>query len=224
MISGKFQKALGQLNLDLEFEIDSHGITVISGPSGSGKSSLVKLIAGISKPDAGWLKFGEQSIFNSSLKINLPTHQRKLAIVFQEARLLPHWNVEKNLTLGKPKIESFEEIIQILGIEGLLKRKPKYLSGGEAQRVALGRALCQKPDLLMMDEPLASLDEMRKEELLPFIKDLPKKFNLPILYVTHSTRERTYLADKRLFFRGGRLISFSHPEIKSHLTLLTKVK
>ncbi|MDX2471856.1 MAG: ATP-binding cassette domain-containing protein [SAR324 cluster bacterium] len=229
MISANLQKALGPLNLDLNFTITAPGITVISGPSGSGKSSLVKLIAGLNTPDSGWLNFGGKTLYSSALNTDIATHQRRLAIVFQEARLLPHWTVKKNLTMGQKKIESFDKIVAVLGIEALLSRKPKHLSGGEAQRVALGRALCQKPELLMMDEPLASLDEERKEELLPYIKALPKKFNIPILYVTHSTKERNYLADTYYFLEKGKLTmqekstltSTKHPQ---HLQLLSKVR
>ena len=225
MICANFQKALGSLNLDLQLSITDPSITVISGPSGSGKSSLVKLIAGLNTPDSGWLNFGTKTLFNSALKTNVATHQRNLAIVFQEARLLPHWTVQKNLTMGQKNIESFEKIVDVLGIESLLNRKPKHLSGGEAQRVALGRALCQKPELLMMDEPLASLDEERKEELLPYIKELPQKFNIPILYVTHSTRERNFLADKYYLLEKGRLTMQEKniPTSSKHLQLLSKV-
>jgi molybdate transport system ATP-binding protein len=203
-----------QLN-DFEFKIDTlltdSGICAIFGRSGAGKTTLINLIAGIDTPSTGHISTANSCFYDSDKNINLATHQREIGYVFQQARLFPHYSVQKNLTYGyqkkqDPNTQFFQQVIALLDIQHLLNRYPKDLSGGEMQRVAIGRALLRKPKLLLMDEPLASLDIPRKLELLPYLEKLNKVLKLPILYVTHSLDEVLFLADQILLIEKGQLI------------------
>jgi len=193
------------------------GICAIFGRSGSGKSTLVNLIAGLKTPDNGLIQTAQQCFYDKDKQINVPVHKREIGYVFQQARLFPHLKVSANLQYGyQSKLDSnaefWQQIIHLLDIDQLLDRYPSSLSGGEMQRVAIGRALLRKPKLLLMDEPLSSLDEPRKRELLPYLEKLNKVLKLPILYVTHSLDEVLYLADEILLLEAGNMVMHADVE------------
>ncbi|WP_298678693.1 molybdenum ABC transporter ATP-binding protein [uncultured Lentibacter sp.] len=210
-------KSLGRLELAARFEAPL-GITVLFGPSGSGKTTLINMIAGLTPPDAGHIGLGGRVLYDSKSGVSLPTHKRGAGYVFQDARLFPHLTVEANLNYGRklaptpvPEPE-FDRIVKLLGIGGLMARRPARLSGGEAQRVALGRALLSGPKMLLADEPLAALDGARKAELLPYFERLRDAQDIPILYVTHSVSELGRLADHVLSFEAGQARGLRRPQ------------
>ena len=212
MLEVHIQQRIGAFSLDARFEgLDQGGITVVSGPSGAGKSSLLRAIAGLARPDAGRVVVGGRVLFDAAARIDLPAHQRRVGVVFQDSRLFPHRTVASNLRYGqpsdRPRLVEFDEVVDLLGIGALLDRRPGALSGGEKQRVAVGRALLASPDLLIMDEPLASLDQARKDSVLPFLAALPTRLRLPILYVTHSLDELLLLADEVVVLEAGRVVA-----------------
>lgn len=191
-------KKLGAFELNLAFEVQN-GFTMLTGPSGSGKTTLLNLISGLLTPDRGVIALNGQTLFDSTRKLTLPAHHRRIGYVFQEARLFPHLSVKQNLSYGrwfqKPQntAVSLSEVCQLLGLEPLLNRKPNTLSGGEKQRVAIGRALLANPQLLLMDEPLSALDQPRREEIIPYLERLQTQTALPILYTTHHLEEVAHL-------------------------------
>jgi molybdate transport system ATP-binding protein len=208
----RVDKKLGDFSVRFEFTTDGAGITAFFGHSGAGKTSVVNMVAGLLKPDSGRIAVNDRVVFDSDKKINLAPEKRRCGYVFQDGRLFPHMSVESNLLYGmrlvpeKERLINFGEVIELLGIEHLLKRRPAKLSGGEKQRVAIGRALLTSPDILLFDEPLASLDEPRKAEVLPFIAKLPKALSIPILYVSHSLNEIRALANKIVIMENGRIV------------------
>lgn len=187
------------------------GVTAVFGRSGSGKTSIVNAIAGLAQPDHGRIQFGDTLLFDSAAGVNLPPHKRRIGYVFQDGRLFPHLSVAQNLRFGARfaanPLESGEEnrILSMLGISHLLERRPGSLSGGEKSRVALGRALLCAPRLLLMDEPLAALDDPRKEEILPYLERLRDQGGPPILYVSHSVAEVARLADDIVVLQDGKV-------------------
>ncbi|MDR2105604.1 MAG: molybdenum ABC transporter ATP-binding protein, partial [Deferribacteraceae bacterium] len=184
------------------------GCTALFGASGAGKSTIINMIAGLTVPDSGRIEIDGALLFDSQKKINLPPEKRGIGYVFQDSRLFPHLTVLKNITYGLKKGEDRRkaaEISDFLGITPLLHRYPKNLSGGEKQRVALGRALLSSPKILLMDEPLASLDAVRRDELVEYILSL-KEFSIPIIYVTHTLEEIMRLADYLAVMDGGKLV------------------
>ncbi len=212
MFSISIQHTLGDFSLDARFESAADtGVTALSGASGAGKSSVLRCIAGLACPTAGHIEVGGRVLFDSVRGINLPVHKRQIGVVFQDSRLFPHMSVLRNLRYGMPKdrpeLVHFDDVVGLLGIGGLLERRPRALSGGERQRVAIGRALLTSPSLLLMDEPLASLDQARKDEVLPFLAALPRRFALPIVYVTHSMDELLQLADNLVVMADGRVVA-----------------
>ena len=182
---------LGSFELNASFTSDG-GVTALFGRSGSGKTSMIRIIAGLLRPDSGQISLDGEVLADSGKRLFLPAHRRHFGYVFQEARLFPHLSVAQNLNYGKwfatEKAEQANEnrIIDMLGIGHLLQRRPNKLSGGEKQRVAIGRALLSSPRLLLMDEPLASLDEERKAEIIPYLERLRDETKIPIFYVSHS--------------------------------------
>ena len=198
-LSVDIQHSFGGFEIDAKFEV-SDGIAVLFGRSGSGKSTIVKSVAGLLKPDAGRVTTRGITVFDSTRGINLPPHVRRVGYIFQEDRLFPHMTVAQNLAFGHwfaPKDDigpDRNEIIAMLGLEKLLERKPARLSGGEKQRVAIGRALLSNPQLVLADEPLAALDDARKEEILPYFERLRDQVNVPVLYVSHAASEVSRLA------------------------------
>lgn len=209
-IEAAFNISLDNFTLKVDLEFPSQGITALFGPSGSGKSTLLRAIAGLEKHPEGRITLGKISWQDKDNFV--PPHQRSIAYVFQEASLFEHLDVAGNLEYGlkrtpeaKRKI-SLEQAIDLLGIAHLLKRKTALLSGGERQRVAIARALATSPKLLLMDEPLASLDQKRKEEILPYIETLSKELNIPVLYVSHSPDEVARLADHLILLKAGKVL------------------
>lgn len=187
------------------------GVTALFGPSGAGKTTAIKVMAGLLTPETGWVTLGDRVLFDSNAGTNVPPHKRRMGYVFQDGRLFPHLNVLQNLRFGasfsdrKPPL-SETLLVDLLGLPDLLTRRPATLSGGETQRVALARALLSAPDMLLMDEPLAALDGPRKDDILPYIDRLKSETRIPILYVTHSVEEMARLADRIVLLRDGEVL------------------
>ncbi len=201
--------------LDAAFDAEG-GATVLFGPSGSGKTLIVKAVAGLGRPDNGRIVLGGRVLLDTATALNVPPEQRRVGVVFQEPRLFPHMTVERNLLYGwrllKPAARpDTQEIITLLGIGHLLHRRPNRLSGGEKQRVAIGRALLAAPELLIMDEPLANLDAARKDGILPYLTRLKSEAKMPVLYVTHARAEAETLADRIVHISGGMITGVEHP-------------
>lgn len=181
------------------------------GPSGAGKSTLLRVIAGLARPDDGRVMINDRVVFDRDRGIDVPAHRRRIGFVFQQARLFPHLNVRHNLAYGgwfageRPSARRFSDVVALLDIGDLLKRRVAALSGGEAQRVAIGRALLSNPEMLLLDEPLASLDTARKREVLPYIERLSAESALPIVFVSHQLDELLRLANRcvAVVRRGG---------------------
>ncbi|CDT92134.1 Molybdenum import ATP-binding protein modC [Vibrio coralliirubri] len=205
----QYQQQLGETFFDIDLELPSSGITAIFGRSGAGKTSLINAISGLKQPDKGLISVSGATLFDSENGINLPTHKRNVGYVFQESRLFPHMKVAANLKYGMKSVDKahFEQIISLLSLGSLLDRYPARLSGGEKQRVAIGRALLSKPSILLMDEPLASLDLPRKREVMPFLENLAETVQIPIIYVTHSLNEILRLANHLVIIDQGKVIS-----------------
>lgn len=187
--------------------------TAVFGHSGAGKTSLIQMLAGLRTPQAGHIRIGDTVVFDSTNGINVPVEERRVGIVFQDSRLFPHMSVERNLTYshwagGRLPGLRFDRVIELLSLESLLKRNPLTLSGGEQQRVAIGRALLSDPRILLLDEPLASLDNARKQNILPFIERVAQESQIPICYVSHSMDEVTRIADDLVVLSRGKTIAF----------------
>lgn len=187
------------------------GVTGICGASGSGKSTFLALLAGLLRPDAGRLNFSGEDLVDTRRGIFVPAWQRHFGLVFQNGMLFPHLSVRDNLLYGFNRLNPSERqldlktVSALLEIEPLLARQPDQLSGGERQRVALGRALLYSPRLLLLDEPLSSLDDRLKQQILPFLKRIKTETRIPMIYVTHAQAEVDYLADRVLKMEDGRL-------------------
>ena len=201
------KKQLGDLELDVQLSLPSTGISAVFGRSGAGKSSLANIISGLTSPDIGRITLNNSVLFDSEAKVAVPPEQRHIGYVFQDARLFPHYKVEGNLLYGcnGKKTSRFGDVVKLLDIESLLQRYPHSLSGGEKQRVAIGRAILSEPTLLIMDEPLASLDLPRKHEVMPYLERLAKEIQTPIIYVSHSLDEILRLADHMVLLNQGRV-------------------
>lgn len=204
----QYQHADFMLNVELEMQQQLLGIV---GVSGCGKSTLLKNIVGLLQPTHGSIQFNQQILFDSQQKIHVPMHQRKIALIFQNALLFPHMNVQQNLCYAEkfiPQAErkfQFNEIIELLELTHLCQRKAHQLSGGEAQRVSIGRALLSSPHLLLLDEPLTGLDQQLKQQILPFLQRIKDELNLPMIYVTHHLEELKYLKADILQLDQGQL-------------------
>jgi molybdate transport system ATP-binding protein len=210
MLSVDVEKQLGDFNLAAKFETAA-GATALFGPSGSGKTSLVNMIGGLLTPDRGRIALDDDVLFDSAARINVPAHRRRIGMVFQEGRLFPHMTVARNLDYGRrmsgvaPNVTEHDRVIALLDIGGLLTRRPGRLSGGERQRVAIGRALLMKPRLLLLDEPLASLDRARKLEILPYLARLRDEAKVPVIYVSHLAGEIQRLCSRVVRIEDGRV-------------------
>lgn len=217
------KRDFGSFALDVRIDCATEGVTALFGRSGSGKTSLINLIAGLERPDSGHIVIGGKTLFDAAKGINLPPEKRRLGYVFQDARLFPHYSVEGNLCYGMAAAGStigFDQIVDLLGLGDLLARRPHRLSGGERQRVAIGRALLASPRLLLMDEPLASLDAARKDEILDFIERLRDQLEIPIVYVSHIMEEVIRLADDMVVLSAGRVAAVGTVEdVTSRLDL-----
>jgi molybdate transport system ATP-binding protein len=210
MIDVTLTKKLATFALDVAFTAPSSGVTALFGASGSGKTSVIQAIAGGLKPDSGRIAIDDRVFFDSSLRIDMPIHERRVGYVFQDARLFPHMSVRGNLGYGykRSKVErriETDAVVELLGLGDLLDRRTHRLSGGERQRVAIGRALLAQPALLLMDEPLSSIDSPRRAELLPYIEGLRDQLGLPILYISHSFEEVVRLADHLVVMDQGKV-------------------
>ena len=211
MLEMTVEKRLGNFTIDVSLTCETAGIVAFYGRSGAGKTSLVNMLAGLLRPDRGRIVVNGITLFDSTQGIDVPPERRRLGYVFQEARLFPHMTVRGNLHYGLRRVPAGERtiapehVIALLGLEAYLARRPHHLSGGEKQRVALGRALLANPRLLLMDEPLASLDQPRKDEVLPFIERLRDEMAIPIVYVSHSMPEIVRLADTMVLVSDGRV-------------------
>lgn len=199
--------------IDAAFQSPTPGVTAVFGPSGCGKSTLLSAVAGLLRPQQGRIVLDGAVLFDSAAKRIVPPEERRCGVVFQDSRLFPHLSVETNLRYGLRRAPrgaegpGFEEVVALLGIGHLLRRRPAALSGGEKQRVALGRALLSRPRLLLMDEPLAALDAARKAEVLPFLTQLRDRLSIPLLYVTHALDEVDRLADRLVLMEAGRVLA-----------------
>ena len=210
-IKARFLVRRQDFTLDVNLAIPSQGVTAVFGPSGCGKTTLLRAIAGLDRHQDGELRAGEMTWQSRGLFV--PTHERPLGFVFQEASLFAHLTVRRNLEYGWKRVPaaerklSLQRIIDLLDITSLLQRRPGTLSGGERQRVAIARALAVSPRLLLMDEPLVSLDTSRKQEILPYIEMLHQELNIPLIYVSHSTDEVARLAHHLVLMDSGRTVA-----------------
>lgn len=201
---------LAGFDLRVAFEAPA-GVTALFGRSGAGKTTVINAVAGLLRPQAGRIELSGQVLFDAAQRVNLPVHRRRLGYVFQDGRLFPHLSVRQNLIYGRrfaPRGASgpeLGEVTDLLGLTGMLDRRPGALSGGEKQRVAIGRALLSWPRMLLMDEPLAALDAARKEEILPYLERLRDHTRLPILYVSHSVAEVARLATSVVVLEAGQV-------------------
>ncbi|OAE07776.1 molybdenum ABC transporter ATP-binding protein ModC [Pantoea sp. OXWO6B1] len=210
MLTLNFAQRLGEHQLEIDVTIPASGITAIFGVSGAGKTSLINAIGGLTRPQRGRIQLNDRILFDAEQQVALPPEKRNIGYVFQDARLFPHYSVRGNLRYGlSASMKSqFDSLVALLGLNPLLNRFPLSLSGGEKQRVAIGRALLSAPDILLMDEPLASLDLPRKRELMPYLQTLAKQVDIPVLYVSHSLEEILQLADNVLVLDAGKVKAF----------------
>jgi molybdate transport system ATP-binding protein len=211
------RKRLGAFALDAQFATRARGLTALFGPSGSGKSTIVAAIAGLLRPASGRIVAGGETLFDAARGIDVPAERRRVGYVFQDARLFPHLKVRDNLAYGLKRAPAgdraigFDAVVELLGIGPLLERRPLRLSGGEKQRVAIGRALLAQPRLLLMDEPLASLDAARRLEILPYVERLRDELGLRIVYVSHTLEEVLRLASTIVVVDAGRVVAQGTP-------------
>ena len=210
-VSVRLRHCFAGFVLDAAFEVPSHGITALFGPSGAGKSSVLGAAAGLWRPDSCRIVIDGTVFADTGAGIWLPPERRRAGLVFQDARLFPHLSVEANLRYGlrraPPGPIRFDDVVDLLGIGTMLSRRPHALSGGERQRIAIGRALLSQPRVLLMDEPLASLDDGLKAEILPYLAALGAAAGRPVLYVTHSLDEVMLLASSMVLLESGRVLA-----------------
>ncbi|MDH1264022.1 molybdenum ABC transporter ATP-binding protein [Pseudomonas sp. GD03944] len=211
LILARFKVARPGFTLDVDLTLPGRGVTALFGHSGSGKTSCLRCFAGLDRPAEGLLQVNGEQWQDSAHGHFLPAHQRPVGYVFQEANLFPHLSVRRNLEYGLKRIPAaqrhieLEQAVTLLGIDHLLQRMPANLSGGERQRVAIARALLTSPRLLLMDEPLASLDLKRKQEVLPYLERLHEELDIPVLYVSHAPDEVARLADHLVLLEDGQV-------------------
>ena len=218
MLAVDVEKRLGTFSLQASFKTEG-GVTALFGPSGAGKTSLANMIAGLIAPDRGRIVLDDAVLFDSDARINVPAHRRRIGYVFQEGRLFPHLTVASNLDYGRRMFglardpAEFKRIVDLLDIGHLLDRRPGKLSGGERQRVAVGRALLMRPRLLLLDEPLASLDAARKREILPYLEKLRDQARVPMVYVSHYPGELRRIATSVVRIDAGRVTATGGREL-----------
>lgn len=206
----------GAFSLNVAYTADAH-VTGVFGPSGAGKSTLIHLIAGLSRPDRGVITVNGETLFDDAKRIDIPAHHRRIGVVFQEHRLFPHLSVKGNLLYGRPKHRTggrgrgrgdgeFRRIVELLELDGLLRRRVMEISGGERQRIALGRALISEPRLLLLDEPLTSLDQRLKQQIIPYLQRVRDVLGVPMLHVSHDLTELLQLTDQLLILSRGEMV------------------
>ena len=207
----KVQRAA--FTLEASFTAPGRGVTAVFGRSGAGKSTVIHVLAGLLEPLRGLVSIEGNVLLDTQHAVNVPAQLRALGCVFQDGRLFPHLDVRTNLryglrrTRGRPLLVSYNSVVDLLGLGAFQQRRPHQLSGGERQRVALGRALLSQPRALLLDEPLASLDEARKDEVLPYLERLRSHFGIPIVYVSHSFDEVLRLADHVVVLEAGKVVA-----------------
>lgn len=226
VINARFKLNYDDFRLDVDLTLPSTGVSVLFGHSGSGKTTLLRCIAGLEQAPLGYLEINEHVWQDSKRQIFIPTYKRPLGYVFQEANLFSHLTVLDNLHFGLKRIKNnlglikLNQTIELLGIGHLLARMPNNLSGGERQRIAIARALALNPEILLMDEPLASLDLKRKQEILPYLSRLHQQLDIPVIYVTHSQQEVAQLADTLVILEDGHILAMGPlAETQSRLDL-----
>jgi len=214
MLLVQLRKRRGDFTLDVNFSAPTPGVTALFGRSGCGKSTLISLIAGLLTPDGGRVQIGDDVLYDSERHFSLDARHRRIGVVFQDARLFPHLSVLGNLRYGAKRVPrgtptriGFDDVVGLLALDKLLERRPRLLSGGEQQRVALGRALLSQPRLLLLDEPLASLDLARREEVLPYLERLRDTLAIPLVYVSHQFDEVLRLATRVALLDAGRMVA-----------------
>jgi molybdate transport system ATP-binding protein len=211
MLAVQAEKQLGEFSVNVSFTSDT-GATALFGPSGAGKTSVINMIAGLLKPERGRIALNGDVLFDSATGINVPAWRRHIGYVFQEGRLFPHFSVRRNLDYARwisghaRDPQQFSRVIELLDIGHLLDRRPGKLSGGERQRVAVGRALLMQPRLLLLDEPLASLDVVRKRDILPYLERLRDEARVPLIYVSHNAAEIKRVASRVVRLDSGRVV------------------
>jgi molybdate transport system ATP-binding protein len=211
-------KRLGEFTVEAAFASEGR-VTGLFGTSGAGKTSLINMVAGLLRPDRGIIAIDGETLDDTSARTHVAVHRRRIGYVFQDARLFPHLDVRQNLDYGRRMNRLTEDgaqwrrVTELLDIGELLDRRPGKLSGGERQRVALGRALLSQPRLLLMDEPLGSLDEERKEEILPYLVRLRDEAGIPMVYVSHDPSEMRKLATQIAIIKRGRVTAFGGTEV-----------
>lgn len=205
-----FRKSLGGFTLAVDCTLEEK-VSAFLGPSGGGKSTMLNCISGTLTPDAGEIVFGDEILYASASGINLPPEKRRFGYVFQEGYLFPHLTVAQNIRYGQPHPRRSTAAIDVLEISELLQRYPKELSGGERQRVAIARALAMEPRMLLMDEPLAALDNALKDRIIPYLHHIKEAFEVPIVYVTHTFSEAMALADAAFLIADGEIVASGEP-------------
>jgi molybdate transport system ATP-binding protein len=212
-VEARIRHRTGAFTLDVAFVAPAGGVTALFGPSGSGKTSIVHALAGLTRPQHGRIVIAGKVVLDTEENIFIPAERRRTGMVFQDARLFPHMSVEDNLLFGwrraphRVDADEIARLVTLLGLELLLRRAPRHLSGGEKARVALGRALLASPQILLLDEPLASLDAERRQDILPWLERLRDIARLPMIYVSHAADEVARLADKIVLLREGRVVA-----------------
>lgn len=212
MLHLQLKKGLAQFELDIDVSC-RYAVTAIYGPSGAGKTSLLNMVAGLLSPDAGEIALDDQILFSTTQGIDLPPEKRRIGYVFQDDLLFPHLDVEANLRYGHDLLPAAQrrfapaQIVDLLQLSPLLKRPIQHLSGGERQRIALGRALLSSPQLLLLDEPLASLDQGLKSRIIPYLRHIRREFDIPILYVSHSVAEILELTGQVIVLQQGQVLA-----------------
>jgi molybdate transport system ATP-binding protein len=218
MLTVNVEARLGDFALNANFA-SVRGATALFGPSGAGKTSIINMVAGLLRPQRGHIAVDGEILFDSDTRINLPVYQRRAGYVFQDGRLFPHMSVARNLGYGRRMSglshdpQHVRHVVELLDIGGLLERRPGALSGGERQRVALGRALIMRPRFLLLDEPLASLDAQRKQEILPYFERLRDEAKVPMIYVSHDAAEVRKLATRVVRLEAGRVVAAGGVEL-----------
>lgn len=218
MLVVQVEKQLGEFSVNASFASEG-GATALFGPSGAGKTSVINMIAGLMKPDRGRIVLDGNVLFDTAAKIDVPVSRRRIGYVFQEGRLFPHLSVNHNLDYGRwmgghaADAAAFNHVVELLNIGHLLDRRPGKLSGGERQRVAVGRALLMRPRLLLLDEPLASLDAARKRDILPYLERLRDEAQVPMIYVSHNATEVKRIARHVVRLEDGRITAMGGTDL-----------